>query len=614
MALEKLGPYKFESVLGRGGMGTVYTGRHEKSDELHAVKVLAPTYAHDEHFRGRFESEIKALLKLDHPNIVRLISFGQEDGNLFFSMELVEGNSLFDMQRKGYQFDWKEILRIAKDVAHGLRHAHDRGIIHRDLKPGNLLRTAGGTVKLTDFGIAKAFGSNQNTGENVLGTMDFMSPEQAKGEPVTVRSDLYSLGTVLFTLLSGKPPFTANSIEESLRNLTHVPAPNIGTVVPNVPRELDKLIARLMEKKPEKRIATAQSLLHKIEEVEQTLKNYSEAKTAHHPGSSSNETFELAADKKKSSPTDGFTFADNTDATKQISTSRQEQAKKRDRSSTVEITDHSAGASGTSAKKLDYFNEVSDRQREAARQIEDDAQYGRGVWPLVAGLVAVIAMAGIGTYYATKKPSADALYETIYNAQTEPHKVLDEMQQFLEWYPDDQRQSQVANLKSVGDSIKYYNQLTNRLVVRSKIAGENRLTKLERQFVDIAELAKTDGAAAHAKMNAFVTVHESVPDLSQRDLECVAAAKAYRYQIRSNARESAVADLNNIRAAMKTAAEDPTKAASVYRSIIELYSDHDDERSEESVRELVAEARTLLEQIDKPNAASNAVETGGSDQ
>ena len=232
--MKKLGPYEFEGTLGRGGMGTVFRGKHMETGEIHAVKVLSPVYSADDHFRGRFESEINALLLLDHPNIVKLISYGQEDGNLYFSMELIEGNSLFQMQKKGHCFNWREVLQVAKDVCQGLRHAHDRGIIHRDLKPGNLLMTGFNSVKITDFGIAKSYGTSQNTGDNILGTMDFMSPEQAKGEQVTFRSDLYSLGAVLFTLLSGRPPFTANSIEESLRNLTRVPAPKISKSVPGL--------------------------------------------------------------------------------------------------------------------------------------------------------------------------------------------------------------------------------------------------------------------------------------------------------------------------------------------------------------------------------------------
>jgi serine/threonine-protein kinase len=595
MALEKLGPYKFESVLGRGGMGTVYTGRHKDSGELHAVKVLAPTYAHDDHFRGRFESEIKALIKLDHPNIVRLLSFGQEDGNLFFSMELVPGNSLFAIQKKGHKYDWKEILNIAKDVAAGLRHAHDRGIIHRDLKPGNLLMTDKGRVKITDFGIAKAYGSNQNTGENVLGTMDFMSPEQAKGERVTVRSDLYSLGTVLFTLLSGKPPFSANSIEESLRNLTRVPAPRITSVVPNVPRELDLVIAHLMEKKPESRIATAQALLHKLEEVESTLKDYSEAQTAQHPHKKSEETFEFLPENNVS--TDSFTHEEITDSTKQFKTKSNSGPPK-----TVEFTDHDEGSKLGNEGQLDFFNVVSDTQRGSSTEYDESGVDTRGLWPIVAGLITVIALAGVGIYFANKKPTADALYEEIASMEMKPQLALKEMDQFLQWYPDDERLPRVENMNAIGKSIRYFDQLSRKLSVREDIKGESRVTKIEKQFLDIAYQTKTDSAAAYAKMAAFVTVHESVPDLSERDRDCIEAAKAYRHKIRFTARNNAVTDLTSIRAAMDTAAgSEPAKAGEIYRSIIALYDDQENEmsNSEPELKLLVDEAKKLLAEIDQ---------------
>ena len=293
MKIKKLGPYKLLSVLGRGGMGTVYRAENTETGNCQAVKVLAEHFAYDTHFRNRFESEIKALIKLDHPNIVRLISYGQEDSNLFFAMELVEGKNLFQLQRDGKRFDWREVLSITRDIANGLKHAHDRGVIHRDLKPGNLLASTDGLIKITDFGIAKNFGNSSNTGSNVLGTMDFMSPEQAKGNPVTVKSDLYSLGSVMYCLLSGRPPHRGNSVEETLHNLTRTTPPHITQSVPNVPPELDSLISRMMEPDPEKRVATAQSLLYQIESVEQQLKDYSEAQTAERPIITAHDTFAI---------------------------------------------------------------------------------------------------------------------------------------------------------------------------------------------------------------------------------------------------------------------------------------------------------------------------------
>ncbi len=588
MALDSIGPYKFQGILGRGGMGTVYRGRHEESGELHAIKVLAPTYAHDPHFRGRFESEIKALIKLDHPNIVRLLSFGQEDGMLFFSMELVEGNSLFHMQKKGYRFDWREIISIARDVSKGLRHAHDRGIIHRDLKPGNLLMTVDqygepSGVKITDFGIAKQFGTSMNTGDNVLGTMDFMSPEQGKGEPVTIRSDLYSLGTVLFTLLSGRPPFTANSVEESLRNLTRVPAPRISSLVPDVPKELDDIIKRLMAKRPEDRIQTAQALLHKIEEVEMTLRDNSQAKTIH-PNANPHETFDIAdpqteiAPKSKSSKS-----SDDKTATLEMN------------KNTVEHTNHGDDNLSQSTH-VDYFNTVDDEIRKQHVDHIPEAKKG-GVIPVALAFVAVVLLGGFGIYQAYQAPSAESLFVLIEENSDRPNQVLDEIDIFLENYPNESRAQRVRELKEVGEAVSLYNSLCNTLTVRSGIKGENRLSEIEQQFLSIVELAEANPAQADAKMAAFVTVH-TASNLNPGDQKCVDAAVGYQVKIKNDARTKVLHDLTQIKAAMNEAAKrtDPAGAIPIFESIIELYGDTDwgiiDEADEG--RAYVTKARAVL--------------------
>ncbi|MDG1874616.1 MAG: serine/threonine-protein kinase [Mariniblastus sp.] len=588
MALDSIGPYKFQGILGRGGMGTVYRGRHEESGEFHAIKILAPTYAHDPHFRGRFESEIKALIKLDHPNIVRLLSFGQEDGMLFFSMELVEGNSLFHMQKKGHRFDWREIISIARDVSKGLRHAHDRGIIHRDLKPGNLLMTVDqygepSGVKITDFGIAKQFGTSMNTGDNVLGTMDFMSPEQGKGEPVTIRSDLYSLGTVLFTLLSGRPPFTANSVEESLRNLTRVPAPRISSLVPDVPKELDDIIKRLMAKRPEDRIQTAQALLHKIEEVEMTLRDNSQAKTIH-PNANPHETFDIAdpqteiAPKSKSSKS-----SDDKTATLEMN------------KNTVEHTNH-GDDNLSQATHVDYFNTVDDEIRKQHVDHIPEAKKG-GVIPVALAFVAVVLLGGFGIYQAYQAPSAESLFVLIEENSDRPNQVLDEIDIFLENYPDESRAQKVRELKEVGEAVSLYNSLCNTLTVRSGIKGENRLSEIEQQFLSIVELAEANPAQADAKMAAFVTVH-TASNLNPGDQKCVDAAVGYQVKIKNDARTKVLHDLTQIKAAMNEAAKrtDPAGAIPIFESIIELYGDTDwgiiDEADEG--RAYVTKARAVL--------------------
>lgn len=598
MALDSIGPYQFKGILGRGGMGTVYRGKHEETGEMHAVKVLAPTYAHDPHFRGRFESEIKALIQLNHPNIVRLLSYGQEDGMLFFAMELVEGNSLFNMQKKGHRFDWREILKIGRDVSLGLRHAHDRGIIHRDLKPGNLLMTVPadgepGHVKITDFGIAKRFGTSLNTGENVLGTMDFMSPEQAKGEPVTFKSDIYSLGTVMFTLLSGKPPFTANSVEESLRNLTRVPAPRVSSMVPDVPSELDELIRRLMAKRPDKRIHTAQALLHQIDEVEAKLRDHSEAKTIH-PVANPHDTFDVSAPR-----TEVNTEVGKKNKLKASTIGNEPQ--------TVSHTQHGVEGSST----VDYFNTVDDQLRKQHADNEPSVDKS-GILPIALALAGVLLLGAFGIYQAYKPPSAETLMAQIEENSDRPNKVLDEIGLFLELYPDEERAPKVEELQRIGKAVGLYNSLCNTLTVRSGIKGENRLTKIEKQFLDIVEISEDNPAQADAKMAAFVTIYES-SELDPGDQKCVEAAKSYKIKLQNDARSKILFDLKRIKTAMDDAGKrtDPDSAIPIYESILELYGDLDWGQIPESDegRALVAKAKAVLQaMIEAKEEAEKAAE------
>lgn len=618
MALEKIGPYEFKGILGRGGMGTVYRGRHEETGEIHAVKVLAPVYAHDDHFRGRFESEIKALIKLDHPNIVQILSYGQDDAMLYFSMELVEGNSLFQLQRQHHPFNWREIISIAKDVAHGLRHAHDRGVIHRDLKPGNLLMTSGGddagTVKITDFGIAKRFGNSQNTGSNVLGTMDFMSPEQAKGEPVTARSDIYSLGTVLFTLLSGKPPFSSNSIEESLRNLTVVPAPSIRTFVPGVPAELDAMIAAMMQKRPEDRIPTAQALMFQIDELELALREESEAKTAHLslPNEFPNDTFlgaqPLTQDETKVSG-HGPGAAATTDS-----------------SQTIENDDSEIELEPPTPVKVDYFKNVTDKTRLASDSfaVDPPAKQG-GIIPVALAFIGVISLIVFLVYRAFLPPTADELHAKIEIGYNQPQTVIEEMDLFLEHYPDDSRAEQVSELKQTAKSIHFYTALCNTLRTQGNISGGSRLTEVEKQFYAIAESADDDAARAGKQMDAFITLYESAPQLSLRDRKCVTAAKGYQTKIQHDVVSKVNFDLRQIRSAMRTAEKTTTPGGAIsrYRAIIELYGNTEwgDASGSDDGREIIKKARGTLkameaarEQADREKAAQEKIDQNNAGQ
>jgi serine/threonine-protein kinase len=269
---DRLGNWIVYKELGRGGMGHVFLGREELTGKQVALKVLAADLAQDAGFLQRFQREIEALQKLDHPNIVRFYESGFENGFYYYAMEYVEGENLEEILARRQRLPYDEVLGIAQQVCAALKHAHDHGIIHRDLKPPNLLMTADGVVKLSDFGIAKVFAADNLTSTgSVLGTAEFMSPEQATGKPVTKRSDLYSLGAVLYALLVGRPPFQGKNNLEVLHKHRYAQFDRPQSFVPELPYEVDELVCQMLEKDPARRPPDALVLGRQIDAVRRKL-------------------------------------------------------------------------------------------------------------------------------------------------------------------------------------------------------------------------------------------------------------------------------------------------------------------------------------------------------
>jgi eukaryotic-like serine/threonine-protein kinase len=264
MQPERLGPYRIERKLGRGGMGTVFAGIDDLGHRV-AVKMLSPALATEPGFRQRFDAEIESLKKLMHPGIVRLYGFGEQDDYIFYSMEFIDGPSLEDELRAGRRFDWRETATLAIQIARALRHAHDHGVIHRDLKPANLLLAGDEQIKLSDFGIARLFGQRLTGSGGVLGTAEYMAPEQAEGQPVSPRCDLYSLGCVMYAMLTGQPPFRADSLPAMLdKHRRESPRP-LRDLAADVPEGLERIVMRLLSKLPDERFPTAQSVARELE-------------------------------------------------------------------------------------------------------------------------------------------------------------------------------------------------------------------------------------------------------------------------------------------------------------------------------------------------------------
>ncbi|MBM4012340.1 MAG: serine/threonine protein kinase [Planctomycetes bacterium] len=257
MQHSQFGPYRVIRLLGQGGMGAVYEAVDPATGRSVAVKTLPLHLAHDKGIRQRFQAEIATLKNLRHPGIAQMIGDGMQDGLPFFVMEFVPGRTLEELLKSGRRFTWRDAVLIVQEILPPLKSAHDQGVVHRDLKPANLMfppAPGGGFhVKLTDFGIAKLFGETGHTRAGiVIGTPEYMAPEQATGLLVDHRADLYSLGLVMFAMLAGKPPFQG-SVADVVEAQKSLRPPRIATLVPDVPPALDDLIDALLAKPPESR-------------------------------------------------------------------------------------------------------------------------------------------------------------------------------------------------------------------------------------------------------------------------------------------------------------------------------------------------------------------------
>ena len=568
--LEKLGPYRILRKLGRGGMGTVYAGVNGDGQTA-AIKVLSASLAAEEGFRERFEVEIETLKKLNHPNIVRLFAYGEEDGHLYYVMELVESTNLEEELAAGRRFSWREVTRFGIDLCKALKHAHDRGVIHRDIKPANLLLTSDGVIKLTDFGIARLFGNTRLTSEGgLIGTAEYMSPEQADGRRVTAQCDLYSLGSVLFALMAGRPPFQSKTLPEMLQLQRYAEPPPLRRFAFDAPEEMERIIARLLEKDPQNRVPNAAILAKQLAAMEHGLS-----------------LIQRTADGKTVPPVQSdFTVVAPVNSTQQHQSF--------DPLGATRIVE-SAPIDGVPASETSAFATANDEAirlepptlapapvtrfktvEEEAAEAEQKQRINIAVLLQSVALAACLMLVIAAIWYFLQPPTADDLWATIEQKTSSGEDLTaarSEIASFLERFPEDERASTVQQYQ---EEIELA-QAERQFQVRSRqMLKDPEISGIERDYLEAMKYAEIDPQRSMSKLQALVDLYggDKLPPASQTALDL---ARRQLERFHEQLDQSLVQRLKlidqKLNDAQSLASSSPNKARAILESIVTLYGD-----------------------------------------
>ena len=607
--IRQLGPYRIVRTLGHGGMGTVYEGVNTETDEPAAVKVLAAALAEKEGFRQRFETEIETLRKLRHPNIVRLFGFGEHQGVLFYGMELVDGRSLEEELLSGRRFEWRQVAEIGIEVCRALKHAHDRGVVHRDLKPANLLLAADGTVRLLDFGIAKLFGYERLTvAGSVLGTIEYMAPEQADALPAGPRADLYSLGGVFYALLAGRPPFRAKSLAEMVQKQTSTVPEPVSRYCADVPAEMEAMIGQLLEKAPEKRIANATLLARRLESLlsapppatmslrESDSEDQGDFELGPvRPKSDRRKVEELPETraKKEADPPppgqrraagldDALMPTKATSAFDALDSDAQEPFQSQPRvSSTLRPAETSSPANRFTPIAEEDLDRFDTEEPVALVLISPQT------WALVAGLISVALV----TWYLLRPPDAETLYRRITKVTAEGtvdsyRRAEDDIRKFLMGHSADSR-AEVLRQYLVEIEL---DRRENRFELRfSRQLSVDKLLPIERDYLEAIKYVRLDPERGMVRLKALCDLYgrrggmSRAFDTSGPTGQCLELARRRWLRLREQLQEYADRRVPSIHVQLDHADKvdraddvddaDPDRAREIRRAVIELYGE-----------------------------------------
>ncbi len=584
MKPEQLGPYRIGRKLGRGGMGTVYEGSNTETGEPAAVKVLSAALGQEPDFRYRFETEIETLRKLNHPNIVRLFGFGRHGEQLFYAMELVDGTSFEEELRGGRRFDWREVANIGIDICDALRHAHDRGIIHRDIKPANLLATREGEVKLSDFGIARLFGNARVTSAgSVMGTVEYMAPEQADSRPVDPRTDLYSLGAMMFALLAGRPPLLADSIPEMLRKQRYeIPEP-VGKFATGVPDELEQIIAQLLEKEPEGRVPNAMLLARRLRTVRRALTLAEESPDTGFGLEGADEpqaeiaSADVPATRALSGEFDEQPVDEAPPDQAEVPETRHTDAFRREHAD-ADSADEASDDQPRVVESPDASGHFTAIGRDELDQIEIPPE-PRTAWvsPQTWVLALALMTVGLTVWYFLQPPSADRLHQRIGERTADGsagslRAAEDDIREFLMRFPRDAR---VGQLREYEREIEL-GRLQRRLDLRIKgLARSKRQLPIERDYLEAMQYLQLDPELGVKRLKSLIDLYDHRTDMSGPTGRCLELARRQLRQVRQQLEESApdriVLVQDRLDRADKLDATDPATARKMREAVVELY-------------------------------------------
>ena len=609
-------------------MGSVYQGVHEKSGEKVAVKLISPEVADEMRFRRRFDAEIETLKRLRHDGIVRLIGYGEEEGLLFYSMELVEGEPLQKRIRRLKRLDWKSTIDISIQVCAALKHAHDIGVIHRDLKPANLLLTQDDTVKLVDFGIAKIFGYGEQTvAGSILGTVDYMAPEQAFGDGITLRTDLYALGSVMYAMQAGRAPFKGKRITEVIDSLKREKPIPLEMVNPETPEALVELIHELLEKKPNDRPPTALAVMNRLKAMkagltrQQTTLGASDATSVKEASDSTPKVPDADSTQNnavtptinhgtvhREIPKDilGAQALDtqNPDTQNPDTEDPGDQNKTKQNTSGYDQTIVSNDLKTYKSQSDESASERKERSTHFQTVGKSPSESGifkhnqpvannRFVQVLsISVMGAVLLLAILLIFYSAKKPSAPELFseiqETVAAGELSDASLL--IDKFLKLFPDDEHYEDVRGMDLTLD----IDAAQKRLQLKTKLPGRT-LDAYEQAFLDAMQMRKTDVNEASKKLQQWLDVFidpntqadeskEKLGELVQFEIKRLADGD---HVVESDERMSEL--MGRIRAGEEL---DESKRHKLLSGIIDLYQD------ESWAKTAVAIAREQIAEID----------------